>query len=367
MEILLIGTVLFTSIPKNVFAFEKPVERLWGNNRYETAKAISSRFSNSEVVILVTGENYPDALTSTPLAKKYDDPILLTEKDKLNINVLKELQRLNTKKVIIVGGTGVVGEQVEKELKRNNIYVERIEGKDRYDTSIKVAKEVGLNNGVFVATGEGFADALGLGTIAGNLQMPIILTAKNSINKSIEEFLNNNIVNKSYIVGGVGVVSNNVANNFPNSERIEGKDRYETNKALINKFKDNINFSNGYVAIGTNFLDALAGGSLAVKNRNPIILTSVNPISATKDIVKNVDKITVLGGEGVISQNTINKLLDNTAPDVNKPAPAERVYVTKYGKAFHRIENCSNMKKPILLSREEAISKGYKPCGVCEP
>ena len=310
------GALSFSAIPiKNVNAIHK-VDRLYGSGRYETAKAISEKFTKADIAILVTGENYPDALAATPLAKKYNAPILLTEKNNLNVNTSEELQRLGTKKVFIVGGVGVITEDVEEQLKSIGIETERLQGKTRYETSVKVAEKVGLTKGIFLTTGEGFADALGVGPIAANLGMPVVLTTKDVLNSSTEKLLKENSIPKTYVVGGRGVVADSVANKFSNSERIEGLNRYATNKALIDKFKNNLSFDNTYVATGNNFPDALAGGALAAINNNPIVLTDLNPANETMTSLENVKKMTILGGDGVITKFTEDKLIGKNVTDL---------------------------------------------------
>lgn len=314
---LLIATIFsFSIIPVKAVNAEQKINRLYGKTRYETTKAISSEFHSADVAVLVTGLNYPDALSATPLAKKYNGPILLTEKTNLNSNALNELKRLGVKKVFIVGGTGVINENVQQQVISNGIEVERIEGKNRYETSAKVAEIIGMDKGIFVATGEGFADALGIGPIAANLQIPIVLTPKNNVSESTKNLLKKYNVSKSYVVGGTGVVSEEVSKQLPNSERIQGKDRYDTNKKLIEKFSSKLDTSNVYVATGTNFPDALAGGALAALNNNPIVLTALNPTSETMNSLEKSSNITILGGEGVISKFTEDKLLGKNVTDL---------------------------------------------------
>ncbi|ARC84986.1 cell wall-binding repeat-containing protein [Clostridium argentinense] len=302
----LIITNLFTL---NVNA-ETQIKRLAGEGRYETAKAMSSHgWTSSEYAVLVTGADYPDALSATPLAKKYEAPILLTEKNKLNDNTLGEIKRLGVKKVFIVGGTGVVGTEVENEIKNLNIEIERIFGQGRYETSVAVAKKVGVENGIFVAYGLNYADALSIGPIAAKLQMPILLNPTHSLDPSLENLLESNFIAKTYVVGGTSLISDNVLNKFPNAERLYGSNRYETNKILLDKFKDQLDFSNLFIATGTNFPDALSGGALASKNGNPMVLISNNPDNATLSIKKynTQANLIVLGGEGVVSTAAIQK------------------------------------------------------------
>ncbi|MEM5720324.1 cell wall-binding repeat-containing protein, partial [Proteus mirabilis] len=71
-------------------------KRLSGTNRYETGcKIVREGWTSSDYAIIASGEGFADALCSAPLAKKYNAPILLTGKDKLDLNTKNELERLN--------------------------------------------------------------------------------------------------------------------------------------------------------------------------------------------------------------------------------------------------------------------------------
>lgn len=300
---LFLSLSLFNSISTSASS----VNRLAGLDRYETSAKISGNFSTSDVAIIATGRDYPDALSATPLAKKYNAPIILVRGNTLNVEASNELKRLKVKKVFIVGGTGVVSTEVAKEIQKLGATVQRVAGMNRYETSYEVAKLVGTSNGAFVTTGRNFADALSVGPIASNLGMPIILVDSNKEMKNLS-------INKTYVIGGEAVVPTKALTNFKNITRIYGINRYETNKKLINTFKNILHFSNAYVATGTDFPDALAGGALAAVNKNPIILTAKNPDTYTKDIIKdnNITNLTVLGGEGVVPTSTVNSLLSLT-------------------------------------------------------
>lgn len=47
------------------------------------------------------------------------------------------------------------------------------------------------------------------------------------------------------------------------------------------------------------------------------------------------------------------------------PAPDGLVWVSRSGSRYHCVADCSNMKNPIVMTEEEAIAKGRKPCGSC--
>lgn len=46
-------------------------------------------------------------------------------------------------------------------------------------------------------------------------------------------------------------------------------------------------------------------------------------------------------------------------------APAEWVYVSRTGKCYHSISDCSNMKQPLRMTKTEAIERGRRPCQNC--
>ncbi len=126
------------------FAIVAIPTRLAGAGRYETAVEISkSGFPNgAKTVVLAFGLNYADALAGVPLAKAMNAPILLTTLKTLPAETLAEIERLNAKKVIILGGTSAVSADVEKALTDKKLEVERIAGTTRFETAAKIADKM---------------------------------------------------------------------------------------------------------------------------------------------------------------------------------------------------------------------------------
>ena len=287
--------------------------RFGGMNRYETSVNISQNsFEKSEYVVLVSGENFPDAISAAPLAKKYNAPILITEGNNLNGNVNEEIKRLGTKNIFIVGGLDVVSKTIEEQLTALNIQVTRISGQDRYETSAKVAESIGTGNGVVLASGENFPDALSIASIAAAKQMPILLTQSKILPDSVKEYINSNSISKSYVVGGIDVINDNVVKDLPNMKRLSGIDRYETNLNVINEFLGDFNFNNLYLAYGGDFPDALCGSAAAAKDFAPIVLVSKSYTRAQSLIRSKIDSISslkILGGTFAISDALVQSIL----------------------------------------------------------
>lgn len=311
------------------------IERFAGADRYSTAAEICKKGWNdkSEYAVLANGENFPDALSAAPLAKKYNAPILLTSKDALNDKTKSELQRLNVKQVLTVGGTGVISENVESTLNSMNISVKRFYGKDRYETSIKVAEEVGLNdNGVFVTNGENFPDALSVAPIAAQKGMPIILVPKDNLTESTDKYVSSNSITKSYVIGNSNSVSESIVSKFKNTERIYGASRYATNAAIIEKFENDLDFRNICVANGENFPDGLSGSVLAASGKEPILLVTEQVDESTKVLVNKksslLKKVRVLGGSAVVSDSITERIRTNFQND-NIPVDWKLLYREK--------------------------------------
>ncbi|SQB33375.1 cell wall-binding repeat-containing protein [Clostridium cochlearium] len=289
--------------------------RIYGKGRYETsASIVNTGWEKSEYAVIASGEGFADALSAAPLAKKYNAPIILTEGKNLNGNAKNQLKRLDVKNVIIVGGTGSISANTEKQINNLGISTRRIYGKSRFDTSLEVAKEIGVENGIVVTNGLGFADALSMAPIAANKQMPIILTPANNLPKNIKDFINSNSYGKSYILGGNGVVSNTIQGDLKNSKRLYGNSRYDTNAAILKEFSEEVNLDNIYVAAGSNYPDALSGSALAARNNSPIVLVSNKVEASVMSFIKNkhsnFNNINIIGGSGVVSDTTVKTVVD---------------------------------------------------------
>lgn len=293
--------------------------RIFGNTRYETSYEVFNKgWESSEIAILVTGSDYADALTSAPLASKYNAPILLIKNDSLhNQELLKSLLiNKGVKDVIIVGGTSRIPDYIEEELANININSKRLAGKTRYETAVCVANELGVENGeIAIAYGLGFADGLSISAVASIKQMPILLTATNSIPEEVVNYLNSNNITKTYVIGSENVVSKNVENQLVNVERLGGLNRYETNANIFNRFKEEIDLSNIYIASALDFPDALSSTALAAKTDSFVLLSNTNEANGTIKSILNdninrskINNVYVLGGSSVISDSILYRL-----------------------------------------------------------
>lgn len=299
--------------------------RFWGQNRYDTAADIcKNAWTASDYAVIVRGDEFADALCAAPLAQKFNAPILLTEKDSLNAKTKDELNRLKVKHIIIVGGTGAISQNVESQL--NAIAPsERIKGTDRYDTSINIAAKLGPSGTVVLATGENYADAISIAPIAAMKNMPIILVPNSGLTEAQKNYLSNNNIKKTYVVGGKSVINDEILKQVHGGIRLGGSNRYGTNARIIDEFKDELNFDNIYAVIGEGskkdgFADALSGAPLAAKNSSPVILTNKSvpseigqEISSIKGELSPKIAVTAFGGEAVVPDKVIDEIKKDAA------------------------------------------------------
>ena len=335
------ASILISSYQSKVFAQDAiTVNRLGGKDRYDTSLQILKKgWSSSDTVVICTGNDFPDALCAAPLAKKYNAPILLVDGKHLSSDMLTSLKSLNTKNAIIIAGPCVISTDIENELRNIGITSRRIFGQTRFETSAKIFEEVGTSSEAFVVSGNDFPDSLSISSLAAKKQVPILLVSKN------DTTINNNIVNilkdkqgiKSFVVGGEGVVDNSTVSQLPNPERIAGKDRYETNIAVLRRFANEFDFSNLYISTGGNFPDSISGARLASLTNSPIMFTTRKPTDSIKQLFNekkaSISNLSALGGDFVVRDYTINNLINNTPITQNEAEPMTDEEMAEQAKA----------------------------------
>jgi putative cell wall-binding protein len=296
-----------------------------GSNRYSTAVEISkSKFSQAETVVLVNGYSLVDGLASTPLAAYYNSPLLLTQTNTLGSDTKAEIQRLQAKNVIIVGGSGVVTSKVVNELNAMGISnITRLGGNNRFDTALEVAKYIDQNlydvSNVVIASGFGEADAMSIAPVSGRDRMPILLVQKDNIPESVLTWLSSEGLESAYIIGGTGVVSDNVMSRVDSitsksisSNRLGGSSRYETNALIIERFYPEA-LDTVILSKGIELVDALAVGPLAALNNYPVVLAGTDLTGEQKYVLGKRTATRVYQAGYGVSKTAISSLRKSLA------------------------------------------------------
>lgn len=286
-------------------------ERLAGANRYETAVAVSQAgWETSEYVVLATGDNYADALAGAPLAYALDAPILLTKSEWLTQVTATEIQRLQATKIIVLGGTGAVSQEAEDVLTGMGLTVERISGANRFETAALIAARVAPEGSARAALVNGldFPDALSVAAYAARSGVPILMTRSDAMPDATVQAFEALGITETIVIGGSGVVSDEVMAAAPGANRISGNNRYATSVAVAEFFLPDT--AQMYVATGLEFPDALSGAVLAAKNNSGILLVG-NTVSegTARYLAENgVVRVTIFGGEGAVSSELADEL-----------------------------------------------------------
>lgn len=271
------------------------------------ATAVSQEgWNKTDSVVLANVNQFPDAMCSVSYAYIKDAPILLTYKDRVDSSVLDEIKRLNAKNVYLFGGTGVLNENVESSLKNEGLNVYRLGGIDRFKTAVKAAEE--LRNivqfdTVFIAYAYNFPDTLAAATFSAKKSYPVLFTESTMLNIDTFNALKSWSIKKAYILGGNGVINENVENHIKclgiTVERIGGQNRYETAIKIIKRFDDGN--ANGYTYVtGKSHQDALVGAAFAAKVNAPVVIYDEESVSES---IKNYLQ--------TINNNKVIYLIDN--------------------------------------------------------
>ncbi|SES42880.1 Putative cell wall-binding protein [Pedococcus cremeus] len=297
-----------------VAASAATTSRLAGPDRYATAVAISKKHFAGPVdrVVVASGQDFPDALGAGPFAAHFGVPLLLVPKDgSLPSSVATELSRLKPSSIEVVGGTGAVSDDMLAQLDDRVPSPGRAwrwSGGDRYETAARLAYGAEPGSTVFVASGTGFADALGGGAAAAHLNGALVLTKPTQLPPSVTTVLQSVKPAQVVVLGGTGAVSSAVERQIraavptANVSRSAGADRYATAAAVSRATFPSA--TTVYLAAGSSFPDALAGAPAAGSVGAPLLLTakSCAPAATRAEITRlGATRIVALGGTGVVS------------------------------------------------------------------
>lgn len=205
--------VVSEKVAKQIEAMGVEVERIAGENRFQTAVKLGEEIRRNSInktdIILANGYNFIDALTAGSLAAKMNIPILLTEDSSLNSITEKAIKEWGIENVIVVGGDRRVSNGVISKLQNDGLSVERIAGKTRVETSLKLAERVNPNpEKVIFANGRTYADALIASYLSKKENEPIVLIDKEDVPVSVKEYLRENKIKDSIILGGESCIAN---------------------------------------------------------------------------------------------------------------------------------------------------------------
>lgn len=313
-DVYLTNYLLNKEVYVDSFDIQGSIERNFGGSRFETSAAISNdSFPHGvPVAYIADGLNFPDALSGAAAAGHLGGPVLLTRSTLLPAAIKTELTHLAPAKIVVLGGTGAVSNDVKNALVPYTTgTVTRIGGSTRYDTSARISAAA-FSPGVpvaYIANGLNFPDALSGAAAAGKKGGPVLLTPPDALPSVIVTELQRLKPAKIVVLGGSDVVSPAVmtklgAYTSGSVTRLAGQTRFDTAVAV-----SAATYSPGvpvvFLANAFNFPDALSGAAAAGMRGGPVLLTRagyLEPSVKTELDRLNPRRIVVLGGPDVINQ-----------------------------------------------------------------
>ena len=294
--------------------------RIYGQNRYETSEKAADQLLKEQgsdkfkAVIVASGKDYPDALSAAYLAKVKDAPVLLTDDNRLLETIFYIYAHCDMgTDVYVIGGEGAVSGKLDKLLTSmadKPMNVIRLAGQNRYQTNIEVLKAAGVTNEqLLIASGASFADAISASAVG----KPLLLAAASGLTKEQTDYLATLPTEKATIIGGTAAVTQKVENQlkgiFKTTERIGGKNRYETSANIAKKFF--VKSFTVVLAYGGSFPDGLSGAPLAMRYEAPIVLVADTNYSYAKKYAESADakKTVTFGGTPLISDKTVTSIV----------------------------------------------------------
>lgn len=217
------------------------VTRVAGGNRYGTAAALASKIlstarwcgSDDSAVFLANGNQVPitSAILAGPMSYRMQMPLLLTADDALPSETSEYIDDNDIDRVVIIGNTDEVSEDVADEVTALGATVDRVAGDDPAATSVAVAELMwgdcdGLptdTTRVALANADATVDGVAGGPVAGrglgNDDRPMaILLVGRDLPASVRDWLastpEESDGSKTHLslvaIGGTAVVSNSV-------------------------------------------------------------------------------------------------------------------------------------------------------------
>ncbi len=170
------------------------ISRVTGADRYEVSRNLIRQELACDsapclsTVFVVTGRNFPDALSAGPAAAHFDGAVLLVDgaQSTLDAPTLDLLDDMGVDQAYIAGGPASVTPAIESHLEAVlDGPVTRFAGADRYEAAANMNSAVfGEIHKVFISTGQKFADALSGGPLAGRYDAPLYLSPGTCLHES---------------------------------------------------------------------------------------------------------------------------------------------------------------------------------------
>ena len=164
--------------------------RVRGEDRYDTAATIAfhgkNLWDNVTDRAFITGGYAPaDSMVAGAVSHRLQDPVLLVNRDFVPETTKEMLGELGIERLYVVGGESVVSAEVYDQLAGMVDQIDRLAGKDRFLTSLELAREFAEDDSFSIVGGYNLADAVG----AASFEKPILYMDSDKVPAELEEYI----------------------------------------------------------------------------------------------------------------------------------------------------------------------------------
>ncbi|MFB2599576.1 cell wall-binding repeat-containing protein [Herbiconiux sp. P17] len=186
------------------------VVRIPGADRYEVSRNLVADPTvgaiNPDTAFIVTGADFPDALTASPAAIATGNATVLLVNGAEAAPTEAEtalLESLGVHDVVLVGGTASLSTELENSLRLLRYTVLRSGGADRYEAGVNVNRAAFSSASiVYLASGTSFPDALSGGPKAAGGNDPLYVVQQNCVPRSVLDEIERLQAQQIIILGG---------------------------------------------------------------------------------------------------------------------------------------------------------------------
>ncbi|MGI5952516.1 MAG: cell wall-binding repeat-containing protein [Brooklawnia sp.] len=236
--------------------------------------------------------------------------------------------------LLAVGGSAVLSDHAVTSVSWvSDRQAVRTAGDNRYETAAALSAHAFPDGAesVWLVTGQDHPDGLTASAVAASANSPVLLTQTSILTPAAAEELGRLDPRDVWVVGGPGAVKpgvlDEVQNLLPGAtiHRVGGAERYETAARLSAALVPSSDVA--FVAIGTNFPDALSAGPAAAQFGAPTLLVRGGSIpAATQQELRRLAPSTVyvVGGPGVIPNAMLSSIRSITKGQVVRVSGDDR-------------------------------------------
>ncbi|MCU1638879.1 MAG: LytC [Microbacteriaceae bacterium] len=182
-----------------------PTIRISGADRYEVSLAVVDyAFETVGSAYIVTGTNFPDALSAGAAGAAKSVPVILVNGPSASVNRATEklLDKLGVASIKIAGGVNSVSTFIEDQLAMLRP-VARLAGADRFAASQSINTDAfDRSDTVYLSTGFNYPDALAGAALAGKGQAPLFVVPTSCVPRGVLDQIRRLGASKVVLLGG---------------------------------------------------------------------------------------------------------------------------------------------------------------------